>query len=230
MKTSMYTCRSVGFSYKLGTVTTPALIDLSCDIPRGSFFGLSGPSGSGKSTLLNLFGLIETPHTGEILFNGAPVSSLTEAEKNHVRRFNLGFVFQNFQLIEVLSAEENVEYFLVRQKVAKKEREELIKSALEQTGIYEHRKKRPNQLSGGQRQRIAIARALAKKPSVIIADEPTASLDGKTGSQIMELMARLCQDFGLTIVLSSHDTKILAYCSHVMTLVDGRLGVVEEKR
>jgi len=222
----MYQCQNVGFSYKLDAMETPAIIDLTCEIPRGSFFGLSGPSGSGKSTLLNLLGLIESPHKGQIFFDGNPVSSLPESEKNHLRRFRRGFVFQSFQLIDVLTVEENVEYFLVRQNVPHKIRQELVSASLEKTGIYQHRTKRPNQLSGGQKQRVAIARALAKRPAVIIADEPTASLDGKTGAQVMDLLAELNNTDKLTIVMSSHDPKVLNYCTHIMTLVDGQFGSI----
>ena len=186
-----------------------ALSDLSLEIQRYSSVTFSGPSGSGKSTLLNLLGLIEPLQGGEILFKGENFLTMTQKRKNEIRKVKIGFIFQQFHLIPVLSTEENVEYFLKRQGLSKKEIAERVKYSLEVVGLWDHRKKKPGELSGGQKQRVAIARALAKHPEVIIADEPTASLDQKTGRGIMDLLLKLVRDKKVTVILTTHDPQVL---------------------
>lgn len=225
----LYEVRGLQFQYPLGRTVISALRGVDFSIPEAGFFCLSGPSGSGKTTLLNLLGLIETldrpEHgSGEIRLSGRSLKALREAEKNAIRQREIGFVFQNFQLFPVLSAEENVEYFLARQGIGAREREDRVSQALHSVGLWEHRKKRPLEMSGGQRQRVAIARALAKRPKVILADEPTASLDSATGAGIMELFQAANRQAGTTLVISSHDPMVQAFCPSHIHLHDGKIA------
>lgn len=199
------------------------LNEVTIAIDKGEGICLTGPSGSGKSTLLNLLGLIEAPQDGELLFLGKPVKDMKEPELNDIRRFHIGFIFQDFQLIDVLSVWENVEFFLTRQQLPKALRKERVEEALQDLGLWEHREKRPNQLSGGQKQRVAVARALAKKPLVVVADEPTASLDSKTGRQLMENLKRIQEQRGVTVILASHDPMVLEFGLREIRLLDGRI-------
>jgi putative ABC transport system ATP-binding protein len=220
---SLYEVRSARFSYKLGHLRVPALDGVDLDIERGAFLCLSGPSGSGKTTLLNLLGLIEPVQEGSVAFAGTSVQSLSEGERNRIRRYRIGFVFQTFQLFPVLRADENVEYFLTRQRLARDGRRERVRAALEAVGLWEHRRKRPSEMSGGQRQRVAVARALAKQPDVIIADEPTAHLDQTTGRGVMEVLSRLNHEQGVTLIMASHDPMVQGFARRRIQLVDGRL-------
>ena len=220
----LYSAKDVAFSYPLGSQWVKALAGISLELERGGFYCLAGPSGSGKTTLLNLLGLIEGMQAGSLLFDGTELADLGEAHKNHIRRFRIGFVFQSFNLFPVLRADENVAYFLQRQGIPAAERRERVRQALSAVGLWEQRHQRPAQMSGGQRQRVAIARALAKKPDVIIGDEPTASLDQETGRGIIDTLAGLCRDAGVTVILSSHDPMVLSRAGQVITLRDGRIA------
>jgi ABC-type lipoprotein export system ATPase subunit len=220
---SLFSLKEVSFSYFMGAEKIPALNTLNLDIPSKSLVTISGPSGSGKSTLLNLLGMIEPLQKGEITFHNENFSAMSHKRKNEIRKFNIGFIFQQFHLIPVLSAQENVEYFLKRQNLSKKEIEKYTQEALEAVGLWEHRKKKPSQLSGGQKQRVAIARALAKRPSVIIADEPTASLDQKTGRGIMELFAQLVEKQGISVILTTHDPMVQTFSDQNFHFQDGSL-------
>lgn len=220
----VYQCTDLTFGYRLGNADFLALRGLSVNFAAGCFSCISGPSGSGKSTLLHLLGLIEEIQQGDIAFFGKSLRSLGEVERADIRRYKIGFVFQNFHLIPVLSAYENVEYFLTKQGLLSSVRRERVEDCLEQVGLWEHRSKRPAEMSGGQRQRVAIARALAKHPKVIIADEPTASLDQKTGSEIMEIFGKLSQSRGVSLILTSHDPMVHNFCSEVVRVVDGCLA------
>lgn len=220
---TVYSCEKISFDYQMGEQKLRALKDCDLKITKGDFIVFCGPSGSGKSTLLNLLGLIESPQMGEIFFQGKSLKTLSEAEKNHLRRHQLGFVFQSFHLINVLTAYENVEYFLIRQGVAKTEITQRTTEALARVGLSEHAHKKPLEMSGGQRQRVAIARALAKKPQVIIADEPTASLDQKNGKEIIAILKELSLREGTTILVASHDPMVIESASHVIRLQDGSL-------
>lgn len=219
----IYNCDRVTFDYQMGEQSVRALHELNLKIERGDFLVFCGPSGSGKSTLLNLLGLIEPPQLGEIFFQGKSLKSLNEIEKNDIRRHHLGFIFQSFHLINVLNAYENVEYFLIRQGIEKSEREKRVNEALSRVGLAQHTLKKPLEMSGGQRQRVAIARALAKKPSVIIADEPTASLDQKNGHEVIEILKELSIQQGTTILIASHDPMVIESATHVIRLKDGSL-------
>ncbi len=219
----MYEIENVSFRYQLGNQTVEALHRVSLSIPKGQFVCLAGPSGSGKSTLLNLLGLIEPVQEGRVQLDGKDLSVLPEKAKNHIRRFEVGFVFQHFHLMPVLSAAENVEYFLSRQWVKRAERAKRVRAALEAVGIWEQAQKKPLEMSGGQRQRVAIARALVKSPKVIIADEPTASLDQHTGHDIMEILGKLCREQQATVVAASHDPMVIGFAERVVRMKDGQI-------
>jgi putative ABC transport system ATP-binding protein len=219
----LYRVRDVHFSYASGKLATPALNGVSMDVEQGEFVCLSGPSGSGKTTLLNLLGLIEQVQEGDITFRGEDLARLSETSKNHIRRYRIGFVFQTFQLFPVLRADENVEYFLTRQGIDRQERRARVQETLQAVGLWEHRTKRPSEMSGGQRQRIAIARALAKQPEVIIADEPTANLDQSTGKDVMDVFRRLNRERAVTLIVSSHDPMVQEFARRRLRLVDGRI-------
>jgi putative ABC transport system ATP-binding protein len=220
---NVFRVEDVRFSYLLGAQKVEALKGVSFDLKEGSVVCISGPSGSGKSTLLNLLGLIEDVQSGDISFRGVSFKGLGEKEKNRIRKFDIGFIFQSFHLFPVLTAEENVEYFLSRQGIARAERKARAREALASVGLADHSSKRPLEMSGGQRQRVAVARALAKRPSVIIADEPTASLDQRTGQDLMELFLRLNREHNLTLLISSHDPMVQATCPQSLRLRDGVL-------
>lgn len=222
-KNSLFSLKKVSFSYLLGSQKVTALRELNLEIPSHTLITISGPSGSGKSTLLNLLGMIEPLQEGEIFFQNEKFSSMSQKRKNEIRKFNIGFIFQQFHLIPVLSAEENVEYFLRRQHLSKEEIHTRTREALEAVGLWEHRHKRPSELSGGQKQRVAIARALAKKPEVIIGDEPTGSLDQKTGRDIMEIFANLAQEKKISIILTTHDPMVLSFSQQNFHFQDGHL-------
>jgi putative ABC transport system ATP-binding protein len=219
----VYEASGLKFSYALGETQVQALQGLDFKIPSASFIALSGPSGSGKSTLLNLLGLIEKVQGGDLKLEGQLVKELSEAQTNEIRRNKIGFIFQSFHLMNVLTVFENVEYFLFKQGLAKSERAERVREALESVDLWSHREKVPLKLSGGQRQRVAIARALAKRPRILIADEPTASLDQKTGRGIMELLAKLNSEAQVSVIVSSHDAMVLKFCPEVWNLADGKI-------
>jgi ABC-type antimicrobial peptide transport system, ATPase component len=220
-KCFLYQVEDLVFSYSLGSQKVEALRGLSVKIPSSSLVTISGPSGSGKSTFLNILGLIEPVQEGRVLFCGEDVGQLGEGRKNEIRKFQIGFIFQQFHLIPVLSAEENVRYFLSRQRLEKREIDERVLDSLEAVGLWEHRMKKPSELSGGQKQRVAIARAIAKQPCVIIGDEPTASLDRKTGREIMELLAKLVETRKTSVILTTHDSMVESFAKQNIHIQDG---------
>lgn len=210
--------------YALGKQTVTALLNISLTIKKGEFMALAGPSGSGKSTLLNLIGCIDIPTSGSILIEGQDISGKTPDELADLRLNTLGFVFQTFNLLPVLSAWENVEYPLLQQRdVDKKARQERVQHYLNVVGLERYAHHRPNELSGGQRQRVAIARALATRPSIVLADEPTANLDHKTGEGILRLMKDLNQEEGTTFIFSTHDARVMEMADRVIKLADGQI-------
>jgi putative ABC transport system ATP-binding protein len=223
----LYECHRLGFEYMLGKTRVTALESVNLTIPAKKLVAVAGPSGSGKSTLLFLLGLIEPVQGGKLLFQNRDVKALSEREKTIVRRTKLGFVFQNFLLFESLTAEENVSYFLKNLPLTSKDRKERSLAALAEVGLESHAHKKPLEMSGGQRQRVAIARALAKDPAVIIADEPTASLDQKTGSQIIEIFAGLAEKKGVSVIYSSHDPMALEFAHHKVLVSDGQARIEE---
>lgn len=210
--------------YVLGKQTVTALQEVSLTIARGEFMALAGPSGSGKSTLLNLIGCIDTPTAGTIKINGQDVSGKTPDDLADLRLNTLGFVFQTFNLLPVLSAAENVEYPLLQQRSLNKQtRQARVAHYLKVVGLERFADHRPNELSGGQRQRVAIARALATHPSIVLADEPTANLDHKTGEGILQLMRELNHQEGTTFIFSTHDRRVMELADRVVELADGRI-------
>ncbi len=219
----------VSKAYRLGDATVVALRNVNLNIEHGVFLAIAGPSGSGKSTLLNLIGCIDTPTSGRILVDERDVTGRSADELAPLRARMIGFIFQNFNLLPVLSAAENVEYPLLSQtELGKAERRERVRHYLEMVGLTRFAHHRPNQLSGGQRQRVAIARALAVRPKIILADEPTANLDHKTGGRILRLMRRINRATGATFVFSTHDQRVIDMADRRVDLEDGaivRLGV-----
>ena len=212
--------------YMLGTQTVHALQDVSMVVAPGRFMAIAGPSGSGKTTLLNLIGCIDSPTKGDIFIGEEMVSRKTPDELADLRARTLGFVFQTFNLLPVLSAAENVEYpMLQRKDISKKERVARVKHYLDTVGLGAKMHNRPNELSGGQRQRVAIARALAGGPSIILADEPTANLDSKTGESILTLMKHINETERTTFVFSTHDFRIMEMADRVVSVADGRVVI-----
>jgi putative ABC transport system ATP-binding protein len=210
--------------YRLGKQSVAALTDVSLDIDEGVFLAIAGPSGSGKSTLLNLIGCIDTPSKGRIVIDGVDTSGRSPDALADLRARSIGFIFQTFNLFPVLSAQENVEYpLLQRADIDAGERRRRVAEVLERVHLASHARHRPNELSGGQRQRVAIARALVARPRIILADEPTANLDSKTGEGILALMKDINRDQGTTFVFSTHDKKVIAKADRLVRIADGRI-------
>jgi putative ABC transport system ATP-binding protein len=220
---TLYEVRGVSYRYNLDRHGVQALCGVDLNVRKGEFMAISGPSGSGKTTLLNILGLLERPCEGTVRLDGADVSGMSERERTRLRRERIGFIFQTFNLIPVLTAYENVEYFLLRRTMPGVEVRRRVLQALEAVGISAQADQRPNGMSGGQRQRVAIARALVRDADVILADEPTAALDQATGLAVMDLMRRLNHERGVTFVFSTHDPRILAAADRVVQLTDGRV-------
>lgn len=210
-------------TYHLGEHVVRALQGVDLTVQRGELLALTGPSGSGKSTILNLCGLIDTPDSGDIVLGGKAVQGMTEIERTLLRRDALGFVFQSFNLVPVMTVAENVDYPLFIAGVPVAERRERVAAQLEAVGLQEHAQHRPDALSGGQRQRVAIARALVKRPRLVIADEPTASLDSHTADQVLDLMRERGHAEGAAFVIATHDSRLTRRCDRIVALLDGRL-------
>lgn len=210
--------------YRTGEVTVHALREVAFSIDRGSFAAFVGPSGSGKTTLLNMIGCLDTPTRGTLKILGTDVSSLDQRTAAAFRGQNIGFVFQDFNLIPVLTAAENIEYPLIMvQSWPPDKRKKQVRSLLEAAGMADQADKRPDQLSGGQKQRVAVARALVSDPKLVLADEPTANLDHDTAYRIIQLMKRLRDELGTTFVFSTHDPKIMSEAETTFLLEDGRM-------
>ncbi len=210
-------------TYGSGLAQNTALKDISAEICAGEMVALCGPSGSGKSTLLNLLGLLDTPSQGQIWLNQQPVPT-DVAALSQLRCRAIGFIFQRYNLLPVLTALENVEYPLQLLGVAKAERRARAMALLDAVGVGKFASQRPDQLSGGQQQRVAIARALVKAPPLVIADEPTANLDGVSAAQVIDLMQQLGRDANTTFLIASHDPRLYERCSRLLTLKDGVLA------
>ena len=216
--------RNVEKVYRLGRVDVPALRGVSLDIEVGEFLSIVGPSGSGKTTLLNLIGCVDVPTSGRVVIAGHPLAGLSERQLTNVRLTTVGFIFQSFNLVNVLDVYRNVELPLLLQRVSSaRERSRRVLELLDQVGLREHAHHRPGELSGGQRQRAAIARALVTRPKLVLADEPTANLDSVTGQSILDLMRSLNQRQKTTFVFSTHDPRVMAHASRVVRVADGRL-------
>ena len=216
--------------YTLGEQRVQALRDITLSIEDGVFLAIAGPSGSGKSTLLNLIGCIDTPSSGRIYINGQDVSGKTPDQLADLRARTIGFIFQTFNLLPVLSAQENVEYPLLQLKeLGASERRERVAKYLNIVGLSKFAGHRPNQLSGGQRQRVAIARALAIRPKIVLADEPTANLDHKTGEGILALMKEINRRSKTTFIFSTHDRRVMAMADRLVKIEDGRISMLGVK-
>jgi putative ABC transport system ATP-binding protein len=217
---------SVKKTYMLGSTQVHAVAGVSFSITKGDFVSIAGPSGSGKTTILNMIGCIDTPTEGSVRIDGVVTSGLSDDEITRLRARSLGFIFQSFNLIPVLTVYENVEFPLLLGKgKLTKEQRDWLEALIGEVGLADRKGHKPSELSGGQRQRVAIARALATNPRIVLADEPTANLDSKTGESIIELMRKINREFGTTFVFSTHDPKIVAEADHVIRLMD---GLVEE--
>jgi putative ABC transport system ATP-binding protein len=210
-------------NYRLGASTVPALRGVTLTIRAGEFVALQGPSGSGKTTLLNLLGLLDRPDEGTIRIQGTEGESLSENARSDLRRDRFGFVFQTFNLIPVLSAEENVAYPMVIAGVEPGERRERARELLAAVGLADKHGVRPDLLSGGQRQRVAVARALANRPAIVFADEPTANLDSHTAEEILDLMRRINEESSVAFLFATHDPRVVARAKRVVLLHDGRV-------
>jgi putative ABC transport system ATP-binding protein len=209
--------------YRIGKLETHALNDITLKIAEGEFTALVGPSGSGKTTLLQLIGCLDLPDQGAVRIKGQDVTRFTANQRADLRRTTIGFVFQFFALVPVLTAYENVELPLLLSNVAAAERRERVMDLLKAVGLEDRAQHRPDQLSGGQQQRVAIARALAPRPLMVLADEPTANLDTANGRQAMEIMQRLNEETGTAFVFATHDPRVVMFARRIVKLRDGRV-------
>jgi len=227
---SLIIAQSLSKTYATDSVEVKALQDVSFEIEAGAFLAFIGPSGSGKTTLLNLVGCLDKPTSGELQVAGIDVLKLDRRQAAEFRGQNIGFIFQSFNLLAVLTAFENVEYPLVMvQELPLAERRDRVLKALQAVGMLEQKNQLPEQLSGGQKQRVAIARALVTRPKLVLADEPTANLDHQTAYMILRLMKQMRDNFGITFIFSTHDTRIIGEAEIIYSLEDGRLVQREER-
>jgi putative ABC transport system ATP-binding protein len=216
--------------YRTKGLESPALQGVSFAVKNGEFLSLAGPSGSGKTTILNIIGCLDQPSQGRFLLNETDMGTKSDTEQADVRRHQLGFIFQTFNLIPILTAFENVEFpLLLKGDIAPRERRERVEAILTEVGLRDFMERKPMQLSGGQQQRVAIARALVKKPQLVLADEPTANLDSKNGQEVLELMLQLNRKTGATFIFSTHDQRVMDFARRLILLKDGRIES-DEKR
>jgi putative ABC transport system ATP-binding protein len=215
--------RGLTRDYAQGEIVVRALRGVDLDIEPGEFTALMGPSGSGKTTLLNIIGGLDAPTSGSVIVDGVELGRVSAARRSDLRRNRLGFVFQSYNLIPVLSALENTEFVLSLRGVPAAERRRKSLAVLAQVGLVGLENRRPNQLSGGQQQRVAVARAIAGDPAVVLADEPTANLDSETGHALIELMATLNRDQGVTFLFATHDPKVMEAATRVVHMIDGQI-------
>ena len=216
-------CIEVNKTYKQGQVVVQALQDVSLQINKGEFLAVAGPSGSGKTTLLNLIGGLDLIDSGSIFVEGETIENMSQSQLANLRLHKIGFVFQAYNLIPVLSAIENVEYVMLLQGVPTFERRKKARAILDEVGLQEQFDRRPAELSGGQQQRVAVARAIVSNPSIVLADEPTANLDSKTGKGLLEIMKKLNAEKHITFIFSTHDKMVMNYAQRLILLRDGRM-------
>ncbi|MGE0786733.1 MAG: ABC transporter ATP-binding protein [Sandaracinaceae bacterium] len=216
--------RGVVKTFSTGKLEVQAIRGVDLDVHEGELLALVGPSGSGKTTLLNLFGALDRPTRGELTVLGKDLSTLSKAARAELRLRSLGFVFQAYNLVPVLTARENVEFVLELQGAASAARRRRAEEVLDELGLGALKDRRPNELSGGQQQRVAVARAIAARPKLVLADEPTANLDTESAETLMNMMRRLHDEHGVSFVFSTHDPRVVAHATRVVTLVDGRIA------
>lgn len=216
-------CDSLCRTFQQGDIAVTGLDQVSIDIEEGDFVCLSGPSGSGKTTLLNAMGALDTPDSGKITINSKRIDQLSKAELADIRLHKIGFVFQAYNLIPVLSAQENIEFVMQIQGVPAAERHIKSREILNEVGLAGIEDRRPSQLSGGQQQRVAVARAVVSKPNLVLADEPTANLDSHTASQLMDLFVSLNKHHQITFVIATHDQRVMAYAHRLIKMQDGKI-------
>ena len=211
-------------SYRQGEIEVHALRDVSLVIEKGEFTAVAGPSGSGKTTLLNLVGGLDVSDGGSIVVDGNAFDRMSPSRLANLRLHKIGFVFQAYNLIPVLSAVENVEFVMLLQGVSARERRQRAKAILDDVGLADKYDRRPSELSGGQQQRVAVARAIVSNPSIVLADEPTANLDSETGNGLLEMMKRMNEEKNVTFIFSTHDKMVMDYARRLVLLRDGRLA------
>ena len=221
--------RDVTRTYRKGALEVQALRGMSLTVQPGEFVAIWGPSGSGKTTALNLVGALDTPTSGQVLLEGTDLGQLSRRDLSRIRRDRIGFVFQSYNLIPVLTAYENAESVLALQGVAEAERRERVMALLRDVGLEGMEHRRPSELSGGQQQRVAIARAIASNPAVVLADEPTANVDSATSERLLQIMAQLNEERGVTFLFSTHDPRVMKYARRLVGVVDGRVDTDVEK-
>lgn len=223
------TTQAVSKIYNPDKIPVPALRGVDMEIEAGEFTAIVGPSGSGKTTLLNIIGGLDRPTEGIVRIGGKNIEELSDNQLIDFRKEHIGFVFQAYNLIPVLTARENVEFVMLLQNRPKAERDQRTEELLHAVGLSDKMDKRPSELSGGQQQRVAVARALASKPDFILADEPTANLDSASTANLLDMMAQLNQEEGITFVFSTHDQRVIDRARRVITLVDGKIATDERR-
>ena len=226
---SIVEVETVSKIYHQGKVTFKALDNVSLSVGKGEFTALAGPSGSGKTTLLNLIGGLDQPDSGKVILDGNDYGRMGDGERADLRLERIGFVFQSYNLIPVLTAAENVEYILRLQNVEKTERIRRVRSILDEVGLQEKHNSRPDELSGGQQQRVAVARAIVSNPAVVLADEPTANLDSKTGRKLLEMMKAMNEERQVTFIFATHDNMVMDFARRIVSLHDGRVAGDKKK-
>lgn len=214
---------SVSKVYHQGRVSFRALDSVTLSIDKGEFIALAGPSGSGKTTLLNLIGSLDVPDEGDVYFDHKNLSEMNDSQRADLRLHHIGFVFQAYNLIPVLTAAENIDYILLLQKVEKSVRSQKVNDILKEVGLAEKAGSRPDELSGGQQQRVAVARAIITAPQVVLADEPTANLDSKTGRKLLEMMKQMNRSKQVTFIFATHDPMVMEFADRLVSLQDGRI-------
>ncbi|UCG77387.1 MAG: ABC transporter ATP-binding protein [Nitrospirota bacterium] len=229
MSNTLIKVEKVSKVYGMDGVEVHALRSLDLDIKKGEFTAIAGPSGSGKTTLLNIMSGLDAPSEGRVMLSGKLISEMKGGELSDFRRDHIGFIFQSYNLIPVLSARENIEYIMLLQGVGENERRTRVSEILNDVGLEGMEDRRPAQLSGGQQQRVAIARAMVSKPDIILADEPTANLDSSTGASLLDIMRELNEKRGMTFLFSTHDSMIMERAKRLVLLKDGSVDSDEER-
>lgn len=223
MNREIISLKNLSKSYNIAGKPFYALKEINLSFVEGEFTGIVGPSGSGKTTLLNIIGSLDSPSGGEAIVLEKNISSLNHSESARLRNYNIGFIFQVFNLLPVYTVYENVEFALLLQNFSQDERKKLVLQALKWVGLENHKDKKPDKLSGGESQRVAIARAIVKKPKILLADEPTANLDAENAHSILKTMKKINKELGTTFIFSTHDEKVMKYLNRTIILKDGNI-------